>query len=195
MPLSHARSLGTKQSPLQTDKLQMVPPLGWPIRKRCPILGVAVAPEAGVQAWWGTAVSLRTWAGPEVTWTRAERLVWSEGQLVLARAFPVTHSPTRSPPSPPACFHHIYFLSFSVLVESPPYSRFFRISLNCFPAIEPLNILNFSNFCNLEIYTLESLNNCICLPWSRHLRLWNSMKKKKEKEKKSLEIRDYGIFA
>lgn len=53
MPLSHTRSLGTKQSPLQTDKLQMVPPLGRPIRKRCPILGVAVAPKAGVQAWWG----------------------------------------------------------------------------------------------------------------------------------------------
>ena len=53
LSLSHTRFLGTKQSPLQTDRFQIVPPPGRQNRKRCPFLWDAADSKACVQAWWG----------------------------------------------------------------------------------------------------------------------------------------------
>lgn len=157
LSLSHTRFLGTKQSPLQTDRFQIVPPPGRQNRKRCPFLWDAADSKACVQAWWGVVPRLLTHFG----WHQGglakggERLMWLERQLVLALASSVTHTFLLSPlPNQPNNFHAIYLLSFRVSIRSPPSSWFF-LSPNCLPAMKLPNILNFSNFCNLKYIPLH----------------------------------------
>lgn len=151
----------------------MVPSMGRQIRKKVPLPPGCCRLQSWCAGLVGGGHRLLTHLG----WHKRgldggrERLVWLECQLALAKTLLVTHTFLLSLfPNQPTSFHHIYLLSFRVSVRSPPTSWFFHISPNYFPAIELLNILNFSNFCNLEMYTIESLNNCICLQSSRDLR-------------------------